>query len=112
MCTRRDDKSCKKYFIKRRRIRKDSSWVERDILQSLTSRTLPFVEYLHWTIQNGEYEYGIIVGSLVISFGVNLDIPQDYHPGITLAELVAQQGPLGSHRAMFYASELVSPPFS
>ncbi|KDR68732.1 hypothetical protein GALMADRAFT_1025820 [Galerina marginata CBS 339.88] len=89
-CIRRDNGQ--KYLIKRRRTWKNTQWSELAILEKLAGLSLPFTAYMRWTFHSGDHVY----------------IVTDYHAGGSLMELVNQHGSLGSHRAVFYASELVS----
>ncbi|PPQ69231.1 hypothetical protein CVT25_006948 [Psilocybe cyanescens] len=90
MCTRRDNGQ--KYIIKRKQTRNDSSWSEKVVLETLAGLSLPFISTIRWTFRNEEHVY----------------IVSDHHPAGSLLDLVNQHGPLGSPKAIFYASELVS----
>ncbi|KIM39083.1 hypothetical protein M413DRAFT_29651 [Hebeloma cylindrosporum] len=89
-CIRRDDGV--KYTIKRKRMPRHYSWTEHNILETLNKFELAFIPCLRWAFYSGEHRY----------------IVTDHCPGGTLMDLINENGPLGSHRAVFYASELVA----
>ncbi|KAH9478286.1 Serine/threonine-protein kinase AtPK2/AtPK19 [Psilocybe cubensis] len=89
VCTRKDNGQ--RYVIKRKQTRNDSSWSEKVVLEMLASLSTPFVETIRWSFRNEEYVYIVL----------------DTYVAGTLLDLVNHHGPLGSHKATFYASELV-----
>ncbi|KAJ3508766.1 hypothetical protein NLJ89_g5573 [Agrocybe chaxingu] len=90
LCVRRD--TGKKYVIKKKRAAIGSQWLEQTVLEELTGLSVPFVSPLHWVFHEKEYMYIVL----------------DHNTGGSLMDLINQHGPLGSHRAVFHASELVS----
>ncbi|CAA7267722.1 unnamed protein product [Cyclocybe aegerita] len=90
LCVRRD--TGKKYVIKKKRPAVGSLWLEQMILEELTELSVPFVSPLHWVFHEKEYMYIVL----------------DHSTAGSLMDLINQDGPMGSHRAVFYASELVS----